>query len=27
MSLIAEMGYQTSGFVCYVSLGKVEEIF
>ncbi len=26
MSLIAEMGYQTSGFVCYVSLGKVESI-
>ena len=27
MDLIAEMGYQTSGFVCYVSLGKVEEVF
>lgn len=26
MDLIAEMGYQTSGFVCYVSLGKVEKI-
>jgi len=26
MNLIAEMGYQTSGFVCYVSLGKVEEV-
>jgi len=27
MKLIAEMGYQTSGFVCYVSLGKEEEVF
>jgi len=27
MSLIAGMGYQTSGFVCYVSLGKVEKVF
>jgi len=26
MTLIAEMGYQTTGFVCYVSLGKVEKI-
>ncbi len=26
MNLISEMGYQTSGFVCYVSLGKVEKI-
>jgi len=26
MTLIAEMGYQTSGFVCYVSLGKVESV-
>jgi len=26
MNLIAEMGYQTSGFVCYVSLGKVEKV-
>lgn len=26
MDLIAEMGYQTSGFVCYVSLGKVENV-
>ena len=26
MDLIAEMGYQTSGFVCYVSLGKVEKV-
>jgi len=26
MSLISEMGYQTSGFVCYVSLGKVERV-
>ena len=26
MNLISEMGYQTSGFVCYVSLGKVERI-
>jgi ATP-dependent helicase/nuclease subunit A len=26
MNLIAEMGYQTNGFVCYVSLGKVEEV-
>ncbi len=27
MNLIAGMGYQTSGFVCYVSLGKVEKVF
>ena len=27
MNLIAGMGYQTSGFVCYVSLGKVERVF
>jgi ATP-dependent helicase/nuclease subunit A len=26
MNLITEMGYQTSGFVCYVSLGKVEKV-
>jgi len=26
MSLIAGMGYQTEGFVCYVSLGKVEIV-
>jgi len=26
MNLIAEMGYQTSGYVCYVSLGKVEKV-
>ena len=26
MNLIAEMGYQTRGFVCYVSLGKIETI-
>jgi len=26
MTLIAGMGYQTSGFVCYVSLGKVEKV-
>ncbi|MDR3653984.1 MAG: UvrD-helicase domain-containing protein [Paludibacter sp.] len=26
MNLIAEMGYETSGFVCYVSLGKVEKV-
>jgi len=26
MNLIAEMGYQTSGFVCYVSLEKVEPV-
>ena len=26
MDLIAEMGYQTSGFVCYVSLRKVEKV-
>ncbi len=26
MDLIAEMGYQTIGFVCYVSLGKVEKV-
>jgi len=26
MSLISDMGYQTSGFVCYVSLGKVEKV-
>jgi len=26
MNMIAEMGYQTSGFVCYVSLGKVEIV-
>ena len=27
MNLIAGMGYQTSGFVCYVSLGKVEKVY
>jgi len=27
MNLIAEMGYQTNGYVCYVSLGKVEKVF
>ncbi|ADQ79888.1 UvrD/REP helicase [Paludibacter propionicigenes WB4] len=26
MNLIAEMGYQTNGFVCYVSLGKIETV-
>jgi ATP-dependent helicase/nuclease subunit A len=26
MNLIAEMGYSTSGFVCYVSLKKVERV-
>ena len=26
MNLIAEMGYQTNGYVCYVSLGKVERV-
>jgi len=26
MNLIAEMGYTTSGFVCYVSLKKVESV-
>jgi ATP-dependent exoDNAse (exonuclease V) beta subunit len=26
MNLITEMGYQTSGYVCYVSLGKVEKV-
>jgi len=26
MNLIAEMGYQTSGYVCYVSLKKVEKV-
>jgi len=26
MSLISGMGYQTDGFVCYVSLGKVEKV-
>jgi ATP-dependent exoDNAse (exonuclease V) beta subunit (contains helicase and exonuclease domains) len=26
MTLIAGMGYQTEGYVCYVSLGKVERI-
>jgi len=26
MNLIAEMGYQTQGFVCYVSLRKVEKV-
>ncbi len=26
MNLIAGMGYQTKGFVCYVSLGKVEKV-
>lgn len=26
MNLIAEMGYKTSGFVCYVTLGKVERV-
>ena len=26
MNLIAEMGYNTSGFVCYVSLKKVERV-
>jgi ATP-dependent helicase/nuclease subunit A len=27
INLIAGMGYQTSGFVCYVSLGRVERVF
>lgn len=27
MNLIGEMGYQTSGYVCYVSLKKVEKVF
>jgi hypothetical protein len=26
MDLITEMGYQTQGFVCYVSLRKVEKV-
>ena len=26
MTLIAEMGYQTCGYVCYVSLKKVEKV-
>jgi len=26
MQLIAEMGYQTEGYLCYVSLGKVEKV-
>jgi len=26
MNLIAAMGYETNGFVCYVSLGKVEKV-
>jgi ATP-dependent helicase/nuclease subunit A len=26
MNLIAEMGYETSGFVCYVTLRKVEKV-
>jgi len=26
MNLIAEMGYETNGFVCYVSLRKVEKV-
>jgi len=26
MNLIAEMGYSTSGFVCYVSLKKVVQV-
>ena len=26
MNLISEMGYQTNGFVCYVSLGKIDKI-
>lgn len=26
MNLIAEMGYETSGFVCYVTLRKVERV-
>ena len=26
MDLITEMGYQTSGYVCYVSLRKVEKV-
>jgi len=26
MDLITEMGYQTSGYVCYVSLRKVEMV-
>jgi ATP-dependent exoDNAse (exonuclease V) beta subunit len=27
MNLIGEMGYQTIGYVCYVSLKKVEKVF
>jgi len=27
MNLITEMGYQTSGYVCYVTLRKVESVF
>ena len=27
MNLITEMGYQTTGYVCYVSLRKVERVF
>ena len=26
MELISEMGYEASGYVCYVSLGKVVEV-
>ena len=26
MNLISEMGYQTTGFVCYVTLRKVEKV-
>jgi hypothetical protein len=26
MNLIEEMGFSASGFVCYVSLGKVEKV-
>ena len=27
MNLISDMGYRTSGYVCYVSLRKVEEVY
>jgi len=27
MDLIAQMGYQTKGYVCYAELGKVVEVF
>jgi uncharacterized protein (UPF0335 family) len=26
MNLIAGMGFETNGFVCYVTLGKVEKV-